>query len=572
VKALAALAALLSLAGAAVAARAPIPHDTLRWTILDRNGDNTLEYASGEPRVTRTDLAVSSAPRSRTLLAFVHFADTQLMDEESPGRVELVDFMGGDPFGSSYRPQEGLMPHVLNEEIREVRALTKGPATGAPIRLVMTGGDNTDNAQLNETRWFIDIMDGGRVVNPDSGRRGTCGLKNQPVFTGMRGGGRFYEPNGKGDGPGYSPSMVTNRRSVGRSTAMRDFPGLFEQMNRPFKPVGLGKIPWYALYGNHDALVQGNFAQNELFDRVVAGCRKVTRYSPEALAQIRPLLADGVTPSERAQIIQITFGDYLDTWGVPREHKGLYKTVPSDPARRFLRKTAWMREHFKTRGLPRGHGFTQANLTSGRAYYAFSPAAGLRFITLDTTADGSSSGNLDEEQFGWLDGQLAAAEARRELVVAFGHHSIRSLNAAGSGVRLGPDVEALFRRHPGVVAYVAGHEHRNRIEPHGSFWELVTASHIEWPQQSRAIELARLADGTLAIYSTAIDHLASAKPPSRRQRSTGVQQPIEVLRLASIARELSLNEPQAENGEDGWVDRRGGRLDRNVALLLRTSY
>jgi metallophosphoesterase (TIGR03767 family) len=570
VKIAVAIAALVA-AGAAVAA-APIPHDTLRWTILDRNGDNTLEYASGEARITRTDLAASPAPRARTLLAFVHFADTQLLDEESPGRVELVDFIGGDPFGSAYRPQEGLMPHVLNEQIREVRALKRGPATGAPIRLVMTGGDNIDNAQLNETRWFIDIMDGGRTVNPDSGRRGTCGVKKPPVFDGMRGGGRFYEPNGKGDGAGYSPSMAANRRLASRSTAMRDFPGLFEQMNRPFRPVGLGTIPWYALYGNHDALVQGNFAQNELFDRVVTSCRKVTRYSPEALAQVRALMADGVTPAERAQIIQLTFGDYLDTWAVPREHRGLYKTVPSDPARRFLRKAAWMRQHFTTRGRPRGHGFTPANLASGRAYYSFSPAAGVRFVALDTTADNASSGNLDEEQFAWLDAELAAAEGRRELAVVFGHHSIRTLNAAGTGVRLGSELEALLRRRPGVVAYVAGHEHRNRVEPHGTFWELVTASHIEWPQQSRVIELARLADGTVAIYSTAIDHLASAKPPSRRQRSTGVQRPTEVLRMASIARELSLNEPQAENGEDGWADRRGDRLDRNVTLLLRGPY
>ena len=551
------LALLLLAAGAAAG---PSQRTTLQRTIVDGNGDNRLEYGARERRLVRHDLAAGSSLPARPILAFAHLADTQMVDEESPGRVELVDFIGGDPFSASYRPQEGLMPHVLNEEVRAVRQLRRGPATRAPIRLAMTGGDNVDNAQLNETRWFIDVMDGGRVVNPNSGRRGTCGLRRPPLFSGMRGGGRFYEPNGRGDGPGYSPSMAANRRAVSRSVASRDYRGLYEQMNRPFRPVGLG-LPWYSVFGNHDGLVQGNFAQNELFDRIVVSCRKVTRYSSQALAQIRPMLGGGVTPAEREEIIRITFGDVIDTWGFPREHPGLYKTVPSDPARRFLRKTAWMRQHFTTRGRPRGHGFTQANLGGGEAYYSFMSAPGVRFVVLDTVADNASSGNLDATQFSWLDTVLRVAELQGELVVVFGHHSLRTLTAAGERVRLGPEVETLLQQHPGVIAYVAGHEHRNRIEPHRTFWEIVTASHLEWPQQSRVIELAETRDGGLAIYTTAIDHAAPPRPPR-----TGVQ------RLASIARELALNEPQAENGEDGWPDRRGTPTDRNTALVLRDPY
>jgi metallophosphoesterase (TIGR03767 family) len=557
----AAVAALAILFTASVTGAATTLRHTVERTIVDRNGDNRLEYAVGESRVRRTDLGGAPVGQPRILLAFAHLADTQMVDEESPGRVELVDFIGGDPFSASYRPQEGLMPFVLNEQVRAVRQLGRGPVTLAPIRLAMTGGDNVDNAQLNETRWFIDIMDGGRVVNPDSGRPGTCGLKKPPLYSGMRGERRFYEPNGRGDGPGYSPSMAANRRATRRSVASRDYRGLFEWMNRPFRPVGLSPIPWYSVFGNHDGLVQGNFAQNGLFDNVVVSCRKVTRYSREAFAKIRPKLEGGVTSAERAEIIETTFADFLDTWGFPRENRGLYKTVPSDPRRRFLRKQAWMREHFTTRGRPRGHGFTQANLASGEGYYSFSPAAGVRFVVVDTVAENSSSGNMDEAQYRWLDTELAGAEGRRELILVFGHHSLRTLTATGSSVRLGPDVEALFLRHPGVIAYVAGHEHRNRIEPHTRFWEIVTASHLEWPQQSRVIELAVAQNGDLAIYTTAIDHTGPPRPTGKGSQ-----------RLASIARELSLNEPQAENGEDGWPDRRGTRPDRNASLLLPNPY
>ena len=552
----AALAVLLALGAAAAAAP---PRHTGQRTIADRNKDNRLEYGPADRRIVRTELGGSAAGIAQPIVGFAHLADTQIVDEESPGRVELVDFIGGSPFGSAYRPQEGLMPFVLNEEVRAVRLLRRGPATGVPISLTLTGGDNVDNAQLNETRWFIDVLDGG-LVNPDSGRRGTCGLRKPPRYTGMRADGRFYEPNGRGDGPGYSPSQAANRRSVSRSTAVRDYPGLFEQMNMPFRAVGLG-MPWYTVFGNHDGLVQGNFAQNSLFNQVVVGCRKVTRYSREALAQIRPLLEGGVTREERDQIIRLTFGDYLDTWGVPREHRGLWKTVPRDPARRFLNRAAWMREHFRTRGEPRGHGFTQANLSTGQAYYSFATGAGVRFVVLDTVADNSDSGNLDEAQFRWLDGELTAAEARRDLVLVFGHHSIRTITAAEAGTRLGLELDALLRAHRGVIAYIAGHEHRNRIEAHGSYWEIVSASHLEWPQQSRVLELARLANGGLAIFTTVIDHSAPPRPTRR-----GPQ------RLASVARELALNEPQAENGEDGWPDRRGAAADRNTMLVVPRPY
>jgi metallophosphoesterase (TIGR03767 family) len=559
---------------ATVAGAAPGQIHTGARTIGDRNGDNRLERAAGELHLRRDDLGgtVPNNTGPTPILTFAHLADAQLVDEESPGRVELVDFIGGDPFGSAYRPQEGLTLHVLNEQIRAIRRMSRGPGALGAIQFAMSAGDNVDNAQLNETRWFIDLMDGGKMVSPDSGRRGTCGVRRPPLYGGMRGGGRFYEPNRGGDGPGYSHATGANRRSLSRSVASRDYPGLLERMNRPFRARGLG-VPWYTVFGNHDGLVQGNFAQNELFDDVVVGCRKVTRYSPEALAQIRPMLEGGVTPSERAEIIRITFGDYLDTWGFPREHRGLFKTVPSDPSRRFIRKTDWIREHFRTRGRPRGHGFTQSNIATGEAHYAFTPARGIRFIVLDTVADNSSSGNIDEAQFRWLESELAAADARAELVLVFGHHSVASMSATGSGVRLGADLEALLLAHRRVLAYVAGHEHQNRIQPHpraggGGFWEIVTASHLDWPQQARVIELTQHGDDAFVIYSTIVDHLGPARPPAGPRRPGKTAAPAEVQRLASIGRELSFNDPQVENGEDGRPDRRGSRFDRNVALVI----
>jgi hypothetical protein len=128
-----------------------------------------------------------------------------------------------------------------------------------------------------------------------------------------------------------------------------------------------------------------------------------------------------------------------------------------------------------------------------------------------------------------------------------------------------------------VIGLVAGHSHRNRITPYGrpgggGFWEIVTSAHADWPQQSRIVDLYDNRDGTLSLTTRVLEH-ASPPRPGKRIRARGRLLSLkQVKRLASIARELSFNDPQAENGEDGWPDRRGTRLDRNVELLVPKPY
>ena len=122
-----------------------------------------------------------------------------------------------------------------------------------------------------------------------------------------------------------------------------------------------------------------------------------------------------------------------------------------------------------------------------------------------------------------------------------------------------------------MIAFVNGHEHANRVTPYprpggGGFWEINTASHIDWPQQSRVLEILDNRDGgllnkgTVSIVSTVLDHGAAANPGSGEGYSVG--------RLASISRELSYNDVHANNGEDGTSDARGSAQDRNVVLTV----
>jgi len=254
------------------------------------------------------------------------------------------------------------------------------------------------------------------------------------------------------------------------------------------------------------------------------------------------------------------------------------------------------------------------------------PKPGLRFIVLDTVSEnGGDGGNIDDAQFKWLHQRLieAEAEADRKLVMVFGHHTLRTMDQPpaspftggdDTGGSRSPDVHfgqepvgdggrrpscrvkdplatptpdetlrCLLLRHRGAVAYVAGHEHQNVITPYeresgagraeGGFWEIATASHIDWPQQSRSIDLFDDADGNLSIFGTIIDHSGAPNPGGAPAPRDGQGQATDSSsRLASISRELAYNDPDANNGEDGRSDARGGRDDRNVELLVRNPY
>ena len=542
-------------ASAAPAFAAPLEKTTTSYATI--GGDPAAAYSRlkllpGWKRVVRDELGAKPQKRRlarrRSLIYFAQLSDFQLADEESPVRAEALD-ISGTPFTSAWRPQEALEPFTVDEVIRQVNRFDQSPIRNrarrrARMALAITTGDSADNQQINEVKWVVRLLEGGRL-DPNSGvENAVCGALAGPRgeaarYTGVQDdddvleSGRFYDPD----------------RPSGAFGAWPAYPGLMDRAQAPFDAAGLNR-PSYVALGNHDGTVQGNLHALQALDDLAKGC-------------IKPLSLTG-----------------LAGLGTLTSNPGSTVIVPPDPERGFADGPTYRALHATGRqGDAHGFAFVDAAeraASRGHAsYYAFTPKRGVRMISINTVAEGdrlNSTGNLDDPQFRWLRGEIEAAERRGELIILFGHHPIGSLRnpapdedagdcalraVTGPGcdldprrsrpLRLGADLRALALAHPNVIAYVAGHTHENRItamrrggDRPGGFWAIESASEIDWPIQSRLLELMDNRDGTLSIFGTLIDHAATlATPaPGTPAASFGPQA------LAALGREFAYNDPQ----------------------------
>jgi len=516
-----------------------------------------LATGPGEAHLTRSELATRIGPATgrRSLVNFVHLTDIHLCDAQSPARVEWLDRYNDGPcapipFNAAFRAQETLSLQVLEAMNRQIREVGVSPVTGAPLTFAMCTGDNVDNEQFNELRWFIDLMDGGRVVTPNSGGAGYHGVQKANWSD-----QEYWHPD----------AGVPDKYK--RQYGFPDYPGLLSAAVAPFTATGIG-LPWYQTFGNHDGLMQGNAPRNPALNAIAVGPLKVVGAPP------------GLDPCDSFEILRSNPTALFS---------GPARIVAADPNRRVVNRAEYIAEHFNTTGTPSGHGFTANNRTKGTAYYAIDSQPGFRMIALDTVNPGGyADGSIGTKQFKWLEKKLREVSSSYidangntvqtgntdRLVMIFSHHGLRSLNnplvtpdlldIAGSDLPrvMADDVEALLHRYKNVIAWVDGHTHNNIVEPRpgggGGFWDVGTAAHCDWICQSRLIEVLDNADGTLSIVCTMIDHAAPTLPGGSDV----------TMKLASIHRELAANDYQLGFASAGP----GTPHDRNVELVIRSPF
>ena len=555
------------------------PGTTEAQTIVGDPDAPFSQLRSGGPgwtRVVRGDLASAAQARERRRRSLLYLAaldELHYTDEESPARVEFLDY-AGTPFTSAWFPFEALRAHAIDQTFRSVNRfvpaspVADGNGRRARMALALTTGDSADNQHVNEVRGYVGLLEGGRF-DPNSGTD-TPACAAGPIPAGEAGrytGVQDYDDYAETDAF-YDPDQP-----IGRWSEWPRYPGLMDRAQQPFDAAGLS-VPSYVTLGNHDRLAQGNQWANAGFERIATGCTKPFAEFP----------LGSLTPSALA-----TSPDRV-------------AAVPPDPARAYVDNPT-LRALHATGRQDDAHGFgyvdkTELEASRGAAsYYAWNPRPDLRFISINTVSEGgiagiSDKGNLDDPQFQWLARELSAAGAAGQLVVVFAHHPIASMTAqtpdeaappCGSGterdpnagcdmdprdsrpIRLGGEVRDLFLANPSVVAFVAGHTTEHRVTPFkradgsGGFWQLESGSVSDWPAQARLVELMDNRDRTLSIFGTLIDSAAPVAVPAPGTDASGFSAET----LAALARTLAYNDPQDEPAAS-----LGRPEDRNVELLL----
>lgn len=510
----------------------PISENSMGWRSLSLDVDDP--YVGEVP-------AIIGEP----LINLVHLTDTHICDAQSPARVEFLDRFA-DPHHrlapligtlvGTYRAHESMSTQVLESMLQRISRIHRAPITKRPIDAVVFTGDLVDNAQLNELDWFSRLLNGS-LVQPDSGTSDTWqGVGGESLYS-----THYWNPHGTPRG---------ERDDAPRSIyGFPVIPELLDSVRSSFYGSG-SPVPWFAVHGNHDALLQGTVVPTRTLHEVVTGAKKFSDISESDAIQIL------------RQISEVGPARY------PSQEAASWVPVTADTRRDFLRESDFYRAL-----LRQGSSHGTVHLAGGERRYWSQTLERVRLISLDTVnPHGGWQGSVDVEQLEWLENELRSDRIVPTVILS--HHPVQDLinlyHPSQFSPRVGSEVlVTTLTEFNNVFLWLAGHTHRNRITHHGGsrrgFWQIETASLIDWPQQGRIVEIFQSSPGELAIATTMVDHCGTVAPDIAHLRLDSVHE------LAGLSRLLSMNDWQRRRGPFDVRQNEGTVMDRNRLITIELS-
>lgn len=479
-------------------------------------------------------------------MALAQISDPHICDAQSPLRASYFDRLSDPhhpissmlpgPLGG-YRAQEALTTQVFESMLRTLNRMQVAPISGRPLELVLLTGDLADNMQQNELNWVSKLLSGGQV-KPTSGSS-----------TNWEGPGSLehYSPHY------WNPEPTPFRQPADSPGTLYEFPkipGLWTMATREFQSVGL-RLPWAAVHGNHDGLIQGTISASQ-------GTREIA---------LRDDLAVAFNSEAAALQFLAQFGPQGPASWPPAKLQEFAKTSP-DSARALATSKTWQ----------------ELSLSPGPSRYWHLDLPNVVILGLDTCNPwGGWDGSIDAEQFDWLRMMLRDHASRRLIVVS--HHPHHRLENIWGGPeqeqRISGDlIVAELNKHGNVLAWIAGHTHRHHVtriadKESLGILSIETASLVDWPQQGRVIEIFESASNELFLASSVINHSGVVSPVAEARQTVELPdyhpEELRVQWLAGLSRQLAANDWQRQGGNYSVANLEGEPLDRDFTIRLQPS-
>ncbi len=497
-------------------------------------------YGPGLPVERRFDLMpddyrATNVNRLDCLTSFFTISDIHVTDKQAGNQliaIQQLDPEFGAPMTSIYSPTMLTTTQVLDAAVQTVNALHTTHAFDFGLSL----GDTCNSTQYNETRWYVDVLD-GKVIYPNT-------------------------------------SADTSQDAI--------------SYQQPFKAAGLSPdIPWYQVNGNHDLFMIGSVAVDA--DPTLRLRESYTSNQIWAIGNVlQPIKGFPYFPCLFDTTSTLTSPDmYMGTINGASEFGEIigagrvstFDTPPlnsPNPERRSLTKKEWIAELFNTTSLPRGHGYHLVDLEYQReesdfSCYSFLPKANipLRVVVLDNVQDPNDQshdihghGYLSATRVKWLRAELVQAKMRNELVIIASHvplavapigsemewwESTKDPNATLHNAITLSSLISDIQANGNVLCLLAGHRHVNAIKafkappgapPEYGFWQIETSSLHDFPQQFRTLQVYLNSDYTISMVAVNVDPAVSDGTPAESAR-----------RMAIAAQQIIQNDvrPNASN-------------------------
>lgn len=552
------------------------------------------------------------------LASFIQITDVHVIDASSPARAAfLAQYIPEfNELQDSFRPQEALSLQVADAMVRKINSIKRGPHTDMEIGFVISCGDNGDGQQKNELQNYINVLD-GRKVFPNTATPGKyVGVQDNYPTVNFK---AYYHPDiplstdfldlyKVGYGFPNFPNLLDEAAIPFKPTGLI-YPWYTANGNHDCTKLGNYGLNLYSMFKLFDQLASGRLPEGLGSQMIEAMTPTQAQLFIGALQKQDTEAVFNIIKSSKLRVIppsdkrlQYTRDDFISMH---------FNTTicPGPVGHGFDEQNRIDSTLYYTLEV--------SNCVSGFVLDTCNPSGNLENPEL--ASDGSLGrrqlswleSELIKRHSNYYDnqGHLVRTKNCDKLCIIFSHHDCNTMGNIFNSLDVvdpdpqkitGPQFIKCMQRFPNVILWVNGHTHRNIVLPlrsetcrnvreecnypkgekcdkydgydspkyhrkgekcdkydgYEGLWEINTASHIDFPEQGRIIEIADNLDGTLSIFGTLIDHLS---PPDIKHCGDEYT----ITEMASISRELSFNDPFNDPRTRG-----GTKKDRNVELLI----